>query len=179
MKRQSLNLSFLGIMANFYFRHGNRKLEEEMANLFLKMKIARMDRDTTSKKGGHEKILDAFRSGASDILVGTQMIAKGLDFARVRLVGVIFADLTLNLPDFRSGENAFSLLAQVSGRAGRKEPGEVVIQTLNPGHFVLQRVKDHDYEGFYEKEIALRKQYHDPAFSRLIRLVIREKRRLC
>lgn len=152
---------------------GTEKLEAEMKQLFLKMEVLRMDRDTTLKKGGHEVILNAFKEGKANILVGTQMIAKGLDFPNVQLVGVVWADISLNLPDFRSGEKTFSLLTQVAGRSGRKESGEVIIQTLNPQHFVLQKVKNHDYEGFYQNEIQLRKKYLYPPFIRLIRLVIR------
>jgi primosomal protein N' (replication factor Y) len=152
---------------------GTQRLEEEIQGIFHQFKIIRMDRDSTSKKGSHDQFLGDFRDGKADILVGTQMIAKGLDFEKVRIVGVVSADITLNLPDFRSGENAFSLLTQVAGRSGRKMPGEVVIQTFAPDHYVMQKVKQQDYEGFYNKEIEVRKNFGYPPFVRIVRLVIR------
>jgi len=152
---------------------GTEKLEEELNNIFPNLKIVRMDRDTTAKRDSHEKLLKEFRSGKADILIGTQMIAKGLDFERVKLVGVISADISLNLPDFRSGENTFSLLTQVAGRSGRKTPGEVVLQTYSPSHYVILQVKNHDYISFFNDEIKLREKYLYPPFVRIIRLVVR------
>lgn len=152
---------------------GTEKLEEEIQNLFHNFKIIRMDRDTTSKKGSHEKILETVKSGKADILVGTQMIAKGLNIDKAKLVGVVMADISLNLPDFRSGENTFSLLTQVAGRSGRKEEGEVLIQTYLPQNYIIQKVQTHDYEGFYEREIESRQQYNYPPFTRIVRLVVR------
>ena len=137
---------------------GTEKLEEELNKMF-KAKIIRMDMDTTCKKGMHEKIINDFGEHKYDILVGTQMIAKGLDFPLVSLVGVINADSSLNVPDFRSAETTFQLLSQVSGRAGRSDlTGEVVIQTYNPDHYSIRYAKVHDYFSFYNEEMNIRKE---------------------
>jgi primosomal protein N' (replication factor Y) len=150
---------------------GTEKLEEEMAALFPHARVARMDRDTTSGKGGHERVLVRLERGEIDILIGTQMIAKGHDFPGVTLVGVISADTTLNLPDFRGSERAFQLVSQVLGRAGRGElPGRVFVQTLNPEHFALMTAAAHDYEGFYREELAQREDAGYPPFSYLAAL---------
>lgn len=147
---------------------GTERLEEEMTVLFPEAKIARMDRDTTSGRGGHERVLRRLESGELDILIGTQMIAKGHDFPGVTLVGVISADTTLNLPDFRGSERAFQLVSQVLGRAGRGEqPGKVFVQTLNPEHFALRAAAGHDYEEFYREELAQREDAGYPPFSYL------------
>lgn len=136
---------------------GTEKLEEELKKLF-NANVVRMDMDTTSRKGMHEKIISDFGDHKYDILVGTQMIAKGLDFPLVTLVGVINADSSLNVPDFRSAENTFQLLSQVSGRAGRSDlPGEVIIQTYNPDHYSIRYAKNHDYISFYQEEMNNRK----------------------
>lgn len=136
---------------------GTEKLEEELHKLF-DAKIVRMDVDTTSKKGQHEKIIDDFSNHKYDILIGTQMIAKGLDFPLVTLVGVISADSSLTVPDFRAGENTFQLLSQVSGRAGRStNPGEVIIQTYNKEHYSIELSSKHDYISFYKEEMKIRK----------------------
>jgi len=127
-----------------------------------------MDRDTTRVKGGHSRILRKLENGTVDILIGTQMIAKGHDFPGVTLVGVVSADTTLNLPDFRGSERGFQLVSQVSGRAGRGDsPGRVFVQTLNPEHFALTTAVAHDYEAFYTQEIADRKDAGYPPFSHL------------
>jgi len=140
------------------FGMGTEKLEEELHRLF-KARVVRMDMDTTSKKGMHEKIITDFGDGKYDILVGTQMIAKGLDFPKVTLVGVINADASLNVPDFRSAEVTFQLLSQVSGRAGRSDlPGEVVIQTYNPDHYSIKYASQHNYLDFYKEEMKIRKE---------------------
>jgi len=132
-----------------------------------------MDSDTTSARGSHERILAALGRGEIDILVGTQMITKGHDFPDVTLVGVVSADTTLNMPDFRAAERTFQVLTQVSGRSGRGEqPGTVVIQTLNPGHYAIRRSSAHDFTGFYEDEIALRRDLQYPPFSRMINLIV-------
>ena len=150
---------------------GTERLEEEMTAFFPGAKIARMDRDTTSGRGGHERVLRRLESGELDILIGTQMIAKGHDFPGVTLVGVISADTTLNLPDFRGSERAFQLVSQVLGRAGRGEqPGVVFVQTLNPEHFALTAAAAHDYEGFYREELAQREDAGYPPFSYLAAL---------
>ena len=118
-----------------------------------------MDIDTTSKKGSHEKIITSFANGEYDILLGTQMIAKGLDFPNVTLVGVINADTSLNIPDFRSSETTFGLLCQVAGRSGRGEKiGKVIIQTFNPDHYAIRYAKNHDYLGFYNNEMNIRRK---------------------
>lgn len=136
---------------------GTEKLEEELHKLF-NARIVRMDVDTTSKKGQHQKIIDAFGEHQYDILIGTQMIAKGLDFPLVTLVGVVSADTTLTSPDFRASENTFELLSQVAGRAGRSSSsGEVIIQTFNPDHYSITLAKEHNYIEFYKEEMAMRK----------------------
>ncbi|MFV0559905.1 MAG: primosomal protein N' [Enterococcus sp.] len=140
-----------------YYGTGTQKVEEELKELYPKARILRMDVDTTRKKGAHERILQKFGQHEADILLGTQMIAKGLDFPEVTLVGVLNADTALNLPDFRSSEHTFQLLTQVSGRAGRAEkPGEVIIQTFNPEHYAIQLAKIQNYEQFYQKEMQIR-----------------------
>lgn len=137
---------------------GTEKLEEQLNKMF-NAKIVRMDMDTTSKKGMHEKIINEFGEHQYDILVGTQMIAKGLDFPLVTLVGVINADSSLNVPDFRSAETTFQLLSQVSGRAGRSDlSGEVIIQTYNPDHYSIQCAKEHNYLKFYQEEMTIRRE---------------------
>ena len=151
---------------------GTEKLEQEIMNKF-KTRVIRMDADTTSRKGMHEKIIKEFGEGKYDILLGTQMIAKGLDFPKVTLVGVINADMSLCVPDFRSSERTFQLLSQVSGRAGRgKYPGEVIIQTFNPNHYSIRYAKNHDYLNFYKEEMAIRKQlnYSPYYFITLVRI---------
>ena len=149
-----------------YIRHfgtGTQRVEEGARKAFPEASIDRMDADTTSLKGAHKRILDAFKKGEIDILIGTQMIAKGLDFPNVTLVGVILADTALNLPDFRAGERTFNLLTQVAGRSGRGEAeGEVVIQTYNPDHYSVLAAQDHDYRSFYRQEIAKREMLLHP-----------------
>ena len=150
---------------------GTERVEEEARTLFPNARITRMDSDTTSRKGDSEKILHGLDRGEIDILVGTQMITKGHDFPGITLVGVIAADASLNIPDFRGAERTFQILTQVSGRGGRgDQPGRVVIQTFNPGHYVIRRAREHDYAGFYEDELPLRRQLAYPPFSRLVGL---------
>lgn len=147
------------------FGTGTEKIEEELKSIFPNLRIARMDLDTTTKKGAHEKILAAFAHHEYDVLLGTQMIAKGLDFPKVTLVGVLNADTTLNLPDFRSGEKTFQLLAQVSGRAGRKDSqGKVIIQTFNKDYYAINFAKNHDYLGFFAYEMNIRKALGYPPY---------------
>ena len=137
---------------------GTQKIEEQIKEIFKEARVLRMDADTTSKKGSHHKIINEFNSGNYDILVGTQMIAKGLNFPNVTLVGVINGDSSLNIPNFRSSEHTFSLLDQVIGRAGRaKKEGEAIIQTFNPQHYSIFYASIHDYKSFFKKEIAIRK----------------------
>ena len=144
---------------------GTEKVEEELNKLFPESRILRMDFDTASRKGMHEKMIKAFKNHEYDILLGTQIVSKGLDFDNVTLVGVINADTSLNIPDFRSSETTFSLLAQVAGRAGRSDKeGEVVIQTFNPEHYAIQYTKRHDYLGFYNKEMSIRRELKYPPY---------------
>ncbi len=150
---------------------GTERLEEKVKKLFPHARIDRMDSDTTSRRGAHEKILRALGRRDIDILVGTQMITKGHDFPYVTLVGVISADASLNIPDFRAAERTFQILTQVSGRGGRgTSPGKVIIQTFNPGHYAITRAKDHDYMGFYDDEVALRSALSYPPFTRIVNL---------
>ena len=144
---------------------GTEKIEEELTNMFPYSKVLRMDYDTTSKKGMHEKLIEEFKNHKYNILLGTQMVAKGLDFQDVTLVGVINADTSLNIPDFRSSENTFSLLSQVAGRSGRSQKeGEVIIQTYNPNHYAISLTKNHDYLGFYKQEMNIRKALKYPPY---------------
>jgi len=136
--------------------------------------ISRMDTDSTKKRESHKKILDDFANRKTQILVGTQMIAKGHDFPMVTLVGVVSADTALNLPDYRAAERTFQVLTQVAGRAGRGfSPGEVIIQTYVPSHYTIQSAINHDYIDFYKKEIALRKELFLPPFSNMIYISLR------
>ena len=154
------------------FGLGTEKVEEEVLRIFPSARVARMDRDTTAKKGAHTRIIRDFRVGESDILIGTQMVAKGLDFPNVTLVGVVSADTAINMPDFRAAERTFQLLTQVAGRAGRGvNPGEVIIQTFSPDHYAVQAAIHHDYEGFYRQEIVFRKELRYPPFSRFANLI--------
>lgn len=155
---------------------GTQKIEEELIKIFPNNKIVRMDYDTTSKKGMHEKIIDDFKNQEYDVLLGTQMVAKGLDFPNVTLVGVINADTSLNIPDFRSSENTFSLLDQVAGRSGRSEKeGKVIIQTFNPDHYAIKLVKNHDYISFYNMEMQIRRKLKYPPFYYLCNIRISGK----
>lgn len=159
-----------------YFGLGTEKVESEMSHAFANIKIARMDSDTTAKKGSHDKILSRFKSGEVKMLVGTQMIAKGLDFPQVTLVGVVSADVTLNIPDFRSSERTFNLLTQVGGRAGRGEDGgEVIVQTYTPDHYSILAAAKHDYDKFYDEEIVSRKELLFPPFINLVKVVVRAR----
>lgn len=147
---------------------GTEKLEEETKKIFPKANIVRMDVDTTSKKGSHEKITTAFLNQEYDILIGTQMIAKGLDFPKVTVVGVINGDASLNVPDFRSAERTFDLLSQVAGRAGRKDlEGNVIIQGFNLDHYSIQKASIHDFEGFYQEEMKIRQKLSYPPYFNL------------
>jgi len=157
---------------------GTERVEEDAARLFPGMSIARLDADTAGRKGVVEKTLDDFREGRTDILLGTQMVAKGLNFPGVRLVGVVLADTTLNLPDFRAAERAFALVTQVSGRAGRfAKGGRVIVQTYRPMSPVIARAAAHDAAGFYAQELAVRRELDFPPYARLLRVVLRSKSR--
>jgi primosomal protein N' (replication factor Y) len=153
-------IKFLGI--------GTQKLEQEVGQSFPQARLLRWDRDVTRGKHSHDEILRKFRAHHADILIGTQMIAKGLDLPLITLVGVVSADTALNLPDFRAGERTFQLLSQVAGRAGRGTlGGKVVIQTYSPEHYAIQAASRHDYSSFYDKEIEYRRQLRNPPFTRL------------
>lgn len=155
---------------------GTQRVEQELIALFPTAVISRMDMDSTSRKGSHEAILKNFGEGGADILLGTQMVAKGLDFPRVTLVGVISADTQMMLPDFRSAERTFQLLTQVAGRAGRSTlAGEVVIQTSQPGHYAMKYVQEHDFIGFFTEEVEFRRALTYPPFSRIIVLEFKGK----
>ena len=157
-----------------YFGLGTEQVEQEVVKAFPEAKVKRMDADSTTRKNAHQQILDVFRTGEIDILVGTQMIAKGLDFPNVTLVGVISADTALNLPDFRAGERAFNLLTQVAGRSGRSEAGgDVIIQTYMPEHYSIQAAEGHDYLRFYREEIGYREALLYPPLSHAATILLR------
>ncbi|MGN0973708.1 MAG: primosomal protein N' [Bacilli bacterium] len=155
---------------------GTEKVEEELNENIENSKVIRMDYDTTSKKGMHEKIIEAFKNKEYNILLGTQMIAKGLDFEDVTLVGVINADTSLNMPNYRSSEDTFDLLDQVSGRSGRsKKTGKVLIQTFNPEHYAIEYAKNHDYKGFFNTEMMIRRKLNYPPYYYLTYLKVISK----
>lgn len=161
-------LQFLG--------EGSEKIEDELKIRFPQARIARMDRDAVRRKGAHEELLNRFDAGEIDIMVGTQMIAKGHDFPGVTLVGILSADQSLGLPDFRAGERVFQLLTQVSGRAGRGEkPGEVVLQAFDPDHPVLLEAIRQDYESFYNREVEYRRSLRYPPFTSMIQLLVSDR----
>ena len=158
------NLRFLGI--------GTQKIEEETTHFFPEARLLRWDRDVITSRYAHEELLQNFRDHKADVLIGTQMIAKGLDLPQVTLAGIINADTGLNFPDFRSSERTFQLLCQVAGRAGRGvKAGKVIIQTYSPDNYIIETAARHDYLGFYYKEIDYRRRYNYPPFSQLVRLV--------
>ena len=155
---------------------GTEKLEEYLGKKFPMAKIIRMDRDTTAKKGTHEQIIADFQNQKYDILLGTQMISKGLDFPNVTLVGILNADATLNIPDYKSNEKTFALLSQTCGRAGRNnKKGEVVLQTFNPDHYIMKCVSKNDYFAFYKYEMNIRKTLKYPPFYYLANLIFKSK----
>jgi len=155
------------------FGLGTQKVQEELDKFFPGARTIRMDMDTTTKKDSHQKILDAFKSGEYDFLLGTQMIAKGLDFPNVTLVGVVTADTSLNLPDYRNGEKTFQLIAQVAGRTGRSaKGGEVIVQTYQPGHYAIEFASRHDYRGFFQSEIKMRRALNHPPFTHIVRILL-------
>ena len=165
----SEHLNFLGT--------GSEKVEDELHREFPKARIARLDRDTVGGKRHFETILHGFRERDFDILVGTQMIAKGHDIPNVTLVGIVSADVGLGMPDFRAAERTFQLLTQASGRAGRGNlPGIVVIQTIHPEHYAVRYAAAQDYEGFYEKEIQFRRLMRYPPFSALANVLVRSEK---
>jgi primosomal protein N' (replication factor Y) len=156
---------------------GTQKVETELKKILPGVRIERMDSDTMSKRGAHDRVLQDFTDHKIDIIVGTQMIAKGLDFPKVTQVGVISADANLNLPDFRSGERTFNLITQVAGRAGRSDlGGEVIVQTFTPEHYAISMAAKHDYNSFYLREIEARRQLMFPPFVSLVKITVRSQK---
>jgi primosomal protein N' (replication factor Y) len=154
---------------------GTEKIEEDLYEIFPEAKILRMDLDTTRSKNAYQNIIGEFEKGEVDVLVGTQMVSKGLDFDHVSLVGIYNADKMIHFPDFRAAERAFQLITQVSGRAGRRDQkGRVLIQTGSPQNRILQFVLQNDYEGFYESEVIDREGYNYPPFSRIIEITVKD-----
>lgn len=161
-----------------YSGFGTEKIENDIKKYFPHLKIARLDRDSVQKKEYLKEVLDSFRKGDIDILLGTQIVAKGLNFPKVKLIGIILADTTLQLPDFRSAERTFALITQVSGRAGRFSPdGRVLIQTFRPKNFAIQAAAKRKIDEFYEQETENRKLMKFPPFTRVLRIVYRSKDR--
>jgi len=161
----------------YWVGEGTEKVEQTLRELFPAARVGRLDRDTARRKRAHERILGQFARGGIDILTGTQMIAKGHDFPRVTLVGVVSADGILGLPDFRAGERTFQLLTQMAGRAGRGElPGRVVVQSYYPDHYAIQFGARQDYNGFYEKELEFRRLMHYPPFTALASVIVRDRK---
>ncbi len=159
-----------------YFGSGTQKVEEVVHDLFPDAHVGRLDFDTTARKDSHETILEAFRSGETNVLVGTQMITKGLDFPNVTLVGVVAADMSLNLPDYRSTERTFQLITQVAGRAGRADaPGRVIVQTYDPDHYAIQLAAKQDYRAFFNRESKYRRMGLYPPFTVIARIVFTAK----
>lgn len=156
---------------------GTEQIEEELAILFPKIKVARMDADTTRSKNAYHRLISDFEDGNIDVLVGTQMVTKGLDFDNVSLVGILNADNMLNFPDFRAFERSYQLMSQVSGRAGRKKRGKVLIQTYNPYHPIIRKVMEHDYISMYKSELLERKQFKYPPYYRLIHFSLKHRNR--
>jgi primosomal protein N' (replication factor Y) len=155
---------------------GTEQIEMELKTLFPEKNIGRMDQDTTRGKFGFEKIIDSFKNREIDVLVGTQMLAKGLDFDNVTLVGILNADNLLNQPNFRAYERAYQMMMQVSGRAGRSEKkGKVIIQTYNPYHNTIQQVLGNDYLGMYKEQIYERQNFKYPPFFRLVKLTLKHR----
>lgn len=156
-----------------YFGAGTEKVEEIVKKVFPNYSCARLDLDTSRLKGSTQKILTDFRNRRTDILIGTQIIAKGLDFPNVGLVGIIASDISLNIADFRASERTFQLITQAAGRAGRgNERGKVIVQTYKPGHYAITTAKEHDYSLFYQNEIILRRQMEYPPFTDIIQLIV-------
>ncbi len=158
------------------YGYGTERIAEEMHQEFTGYKVARMDLDTTRNKDAYQEIIEEFANHETDILVGTQMVSKGLDFEKVSVVGVVNADTLLNFPDFRSNERAFNMLEQVAGRAGRRQDvGKVFIQTTKPDDCVLEHVKAHDYSSYYNEELEERRKYSYPPFTRIINIYLKNK----
>ncbi|MBL8149468.1 MAG: primosomal protein N' [Blastocatellia bacterium] len=160
----------------YYLGEGTEQLEAISRQLFPQANIARLDRDTTRRRGAYERTIGEFSSGTIDLLIGTQIVAKGHDFPNVTLVGVVSVDAGLGMPDFRAAERTFQILTQVAGRAGRgSSPGKVIIQSYHPEHYSLQYAKEQDYQGFYQYEINFRRMMYYPPFSVLVNIIVRHK----
>lgn len=158
------------------YGYGTERIADDLNEIFNEYHVARMDLDTTRNKDAYEDIIEDFSSHKTDILVGTQMVTKGLDFERVRVVGVLNADSILNYPDFRSNERAFNMIEQVAGRAGRKnEVGEVYVQTTDPNNQIIEKVKTHDYEGYYVEQIDERQRFAYPPFTKIVNIYLKHK----
>ncbi|GAA0861075.1 primosomal protein N' [Paraclostridium tenue] len=158
------------------FGIGTQKIEEEIKNILPDLKVLRLDRDTTSKKGSFDRILNSFKNKEADILIGTQMLSKGLDFDNVTLVGILSADMILKFPDFRSSEMAFQLITQVAGRAGRADKdGKVILQTYDTDHYAIKHAINYDFKGFYEDEIKIRKLFDYAPFNNMVSVVLSGK----
>jgi primosomal protein N' (replication factor Y) len=161
----------------YFVGDGAERVEEYLREQFSRARIGRLDRDTVRTKREYQQVLGAFASGTLDILVGTQMVAKGHDFQRVTLVGVVAADLALSRPDFRAAERTFQLLTQVAGRAGRGElAGEVLVETYYPEHYAIQYAAQQDYTSFFEKELHFRRMMHYPPFTALASVLVRDRK---
>lgn len=155
---------------------GTERVEDELALFFPSARIGRMDLDTTRSRNAYERIISDFEHGRIDILVGTQMVTKGLDFDRVSLVGILNADNLLNFPDFRAHERSFQLMSQVAGRAGRKHKrGKVIIQTTKPEHQVIKQVVANNFEQLFKSQLIQRKTFHYPPYSRLLRITLKHR----
>ena len=155
---------------------GTEKVEEDLEIFFPDTRIVRMDLDTTRNKNSYQRIISQFEDGEIDILVGTQMISKGLDFDNVSLVGILSADNMLSYPDFRAYERSYQLMTQVAGRAGRKgKRGKVIIQSFEPDHLIVRKVVEGDYHGMVKDQLVHRKQFDYPPYSRIIRITLKHK----
>ncbi len=159
-----------------YIGLGTQKIETEIKKLYKNARIIRADKDTTTKKDSFSKIYKTFKEGKADILIGTQMIGLGLHLPKVNLVGIILADMGLNIPDFRSSEKTFQLISQVGGRAGRdKKQGTIIIQTYSPNNYAIKLSAQQNYNKFYEQEIKIRQTTNNPPFKKIIKITIKDK----
>lgn len=159
-----------------HYGTGTQRVESEVKELFPQARTLRWDHETTRQKGAHDAILESFSNQRADILIGTQMLAKGLDLPLVTMVGVILADVGLSLPDYRTNERAFQVLTQVAGRAGRSPlGGQVILQTFQPEHYVIKAAAQHSYQAFYQEEMKYRRQLGYPPFTNLVRLEYRDR----
>jgi primosomal protein N' (replication factor Y) len=155
---------------------GTEKIEDDLVALLPTARVQRMDQDTTRAKNAFKNIYDGLNKGEIDILVGTQMVTKGLDFENINLAGILNADQMMYYPDFRANERTFQMLTQVAGRTGRRDKqGQVIVQTYNPAHYLLQYLQANDIHGFYERELQEREKFHYPPFTRLVKLVFKDR----